>query len=773
MSIYPHLRLEREQPVNERRTRRSRGVPEPADIPEHARSLQTSLRNTLEAVKQDVGGFDERSLFKLSVGALSPEEIEKGFPGVEIVSQEEGGYALVFADDGSLAEFEARLSTLVAGDAPKYKQILYALQAFDRWSPNDRKGWALRRDGFPVTDSFLVDVELWPLSRPGERDKLLKAFNSWLQGLGATILDRVNSEGYLAFRLKVSQQQAEVLLEHRDVRTVDLPPCFGFEMQVLQLDIQDVGTVPSPANNVPLLAVLDSGIAAGHPLLAPAIGDAQGFIRPNLDAHDDNGHGTLVAGIALYDDVEECARTGQFSPVLRILSGRILDANAEADPRFIENIVEEAVRYFHKSYKCRVFNLSYGDINKPFLGGRVRGLAYTLDRLSRELDILFVVPTGNIRDLPVETLRDKYPGYLLDDTSKIIDPAPALNALTVGSLARWDKGVQAWRWPQDLAENPIARHDHPSPFSRTGLSVNGAVKPELVAYGGNLAIDPRTGQVIDRGLGELSTNHDFATGKLLSEDIGTSFAVPHVAHMAARLLAEMPNASANLLRTVLIANARVPATVSNLLDGDEDKIARTVGYGVVDSATLYRSMEEQVVLIAEATLTNDSNHFYEVPIPNSLYGDGKKSRRREITVAIAHSPAVRTTRVDYKASRLTFHLIEAPTLEAAVAATSKETAKQVKSIQELGCKKKMYGITLRSWGTAQASTWIISRERTSRLFLVVTRNDQPWAAGITKDEEPYALSIRISDKENENARLYTEIRTNLQVRQRARARARA
>lgn len=58
--------------------------------------------------------------------------------------------------------------------------------------------------------------------------------------------------------------------------------------------------------------------------------------------------------------------------------------------------MEEAVRYFVENYDCRIFNLSYGDPGRPYRGGRVSGLAVTLDALSRELGVLFVVPTGNL-----------------------------------------------------------------------------------------------------------------------------------------------------------------------------------------------------------------------------------------------------------------------------------------------------------------------------------------------------------------------------------------
>jgi hypothetical protein len=176
-------------------------------------------------------------------------------------------------------------------------------------------------------------------------------------------------------------------------------------------------------------------------------------------------------------------------------------------------------------------------------------------------------------------------------------------------------------------------------------------------------------------------------------------------------------------------------------------------------------------LIAESALIDKHHHFYEVPIPESFYNSGKKSRRREITVGFAHCPSVRTTRLDYKASRFQFRLVEAGTLEDAVAAFDKATVDEVESIQEINCNKTTYGAQKRAYGTVQASTWAIKRSRKERLFVAVTRNDHAWGIPpFTLEEEPYALVIRMSDRENEEARLYTQIRAQLQARERARVR---
>jgi hypothetical protein len=296
----------------------------------------------------------------------------------------------------------------------------------------------------------------------------------------------------------------------------------------------------------------------------------------------------------------------------------------------------------------------------------------------------------------------------------------------------------------------------------------------LTAYGGNWAIHQVSRRHSSRRLGELSLSKDFAAqGRLLAEEAGTSFAAPHVAHYAGRLLAQLPNASANLIRALLIANAIAPSATCDLFDNDREKIAQSVGYGMVQTDTLYRSSEEQVTLIAEAALQNKHHHFYEVPIPESFYNSGKRSRRREIAAAMAHCPPVRTTRIDYKASSLQFRLVEAESLDRVVATFNAATSKDdFPNIAELNldqtCKNQY-----RSKGTVQCSIWTIKRPRQRRLFVVVTRNDPAWGESLSLGEEPYALVIRLMDRENEEARLYVEVRAQLQARERERARQRS
>jgi hypothetical protein len=213
---------------------------------------------------------------------------ELDVPGLEIVSQEQDEVVVAFADQAACNEFEARLTSLANGELKGSRaQMLFALKAFDQWSAADRVGWALGEAGWPdqwqTDDPFLVDVELWPRLHAGERRKLVGAFLSWLEESGIPLVDKIEQPSLAAARVRVDPSGLERLLGHRDVRTVDLPPSVSLEPSALRPDLPDLPPVGPPPGSSVVLTVLDSGVATNHPLLKPAIGDAQGSSPPTVE----------------------------------------------------------------------------------------------------------------------------------------------------------------------------------------------------------------------------------------------------------------------------------------------------------------------------------------------------------------------------------------------------------------------------------------------------------------------------------------------------------
>jgi hypothetical protein len=81
----------------------------------------------------------------------------------------------------------------------------------------------------------------------------------------------------------------------------------------------------------------------------------------------------------------------------------------------------------------------------------------------------------------------------------------------------------------------------------------------------NWAVDSRFNRLIDRnaGLGVISTGIGLAPDQArpFAVDAGTTWLLPQVAHLAAMILKEMPDADANLLRALICANAYIPELV--------------------------------------------------------------------------------------------------------------------------------------------------------------------------------------------------------------------
>lgn len=774
---YEHLKFSRESPLHDRHKRPDK---RPRFRPEDPRAYGAVLRQTFEVARQraaeDLDGYDDRVLFKVQLrdDAMVPELWR--IPGVELVSQEDKTVVLAFADRRGLTEFESRLSSLARNGTATRAEIFYALQGFDHWTAEDRNGAALRQQGFPRTETFILDVELWPLDRADQRSTMLVAFVAGLRGHGIEKLDDLNQPSLVMVRVRCTRTQAEsLLLKHRDVRMVDLPPRTGVTIEVLTSDVNRFPAPPLPPENAPSIAVLDAGLTGNHPLLASAVGDAQGYLAPARQSHDNppHWHGTFVSGLALYGDFAECLRQGRFVPQLRLFSGKVFEDDGTDQTEFVEKAVEEAVRDLHDQYGCRVFNLSYGDYNKVYDGRHVRGLAYTLDRLTRELGVLFVVPIGNL--LPAELPRDprrNYPDYLFADEARLIDPAPALSALTVGGLARHTATRDAQGHPQNIEDLPIALEDQPFPLGRCGPSINGAIKPDLVDHAGNIAVMRSGGRTRQTGLGLLSTCGDFANGRPFAEDIGTSYAAPQVAHRAARLLETLPDASANLLRSLLSAHARWPKACEDLLNHGDNaegrkRLLQLVGYGRIDEDALYRSVDQAVTLLAEDQIANDKCHFYELPIPDCFWSAGR--RQREITVALSYSPDIRTTRLDYRMSKLWYSLVKAADLDEVERAFQRNREEGMGEIST----NRWIANDKRKLGTLQVSRWgfKLPPRNGEKIFAVVTRQDTPWG-NVADDQESYALVAVLADRENAQINLYAQVRAQLEARAQVRARAR-
>jgi hypothetical protein len=422
-----------------------------------------------------------------------------------------------------------------------------------------------------------------------------------------------------------------------------------------------------PSEDAPRVCIIDSGIQEGHLWLESAIDTANSrcFLpgRDRDDVADEvpaGGHGTRVAGAVLYP--YEVPRNGPVKPIAWLQNARVLGADNQlptdlAPARSVEQVVEH---YYDLDTKTRIFNHSIAaTIASPVM--RMTTWATKIDELSHNEDVLFIQPTGNIRstnDRPnnpgifehAEAGRP-YPNYLREPSSRVANPGQSLQALTVGSVCG-----DAWT---DGNKRGIATlRNFPSSFSRSGLGIWESVKPEVVEVGGDFATNAGGGvpPTIEEATAiELIRATDDGGPAIARDKVGTSFAAPKIAHLAARLQTLLPASPTLLYRALIVHSSRWP---DSLIDSGWtiDQALQSMGYGMPSLERATTSSPERATLITPnaTVIRNQELHLYKVMIPPELRNRADDIMLRiDVTLSYSSEPRrTRTSRRGYLATWL-------------------------------------------------------------------------------------------------------------------------
>jgi len=250
--------------------------------------------------------------------------------------------------------------------------------------------------------------------------------------------------------------------------------------------------IGSPDNDAPTVCVIDSGIQEGHAYIEAAVRSelSKCFLPGTTDVSDqvrDGGHGTRVAGAILYPNgVSGIER--QYRLPFHIVNARVLDENC-AMPRTIlpSKMIGEIVKEYAVKNDIRIFNHSISS-RYPCLTKYMSSWAANIDNVVYEKDILFVQAAGNLWSDNCNSFRlgitqhmeqgRNYPDYLLENSSRIPNPAQSMQAITVGSIC--DCSYEDDDWATLSGSGAVAS------YSCSGTGLWGAIKPEVVEYGGDI-----------------------------------------------------------------------------------------------------------------------------------------------------------------------------------------------------------------------------------------------------------------------------------------------
>ncbi|MEN6342956.1 MAG: S8 family peptidase, partial [Methanospirillum sp.] len=577
-------------------------------------------------------------------------------------------YRISLAEKDNLTDLLGRLERF--DKQGKYKGFFQIVDTIESIPPEDKIGESLRHLPIVTADFEFVDIELWRME-DSRLNKTLKGIKQYINDNGGKVTDDIITHSFCLIRARIGQGILQKLLALPEISVIDRPPHVTYsQSKDLDIPLEDFEIGPPPPKDSPSIIVLDTGIRASHPLLRNGVGDeieGASLVDPDTfrnDYSDNVGHGTEVAGIALYGDIKKCNDDRHFAPDFFILSGKVLypfpDEQGVIVGRFderitIETLIRATIEYFsNMDERNNIINISFGTEKETFNLRQQHRLSSLLDELANERDLIFVVAAGNIEGLDI--VPDRYPEYLIERNRrvKIVEPASSAYALTVGSIAQQylSKNAEACLCPQP---------DFPSTFTRVGPGLNGMIKPEFVDEGGNDPyIDDRRN--LHTGVFVLNPNW-LEDGKLITTDIGTSFAAPRVANFIARLKKRYPSYHPNTIKALLLASAEYPLNRPPNLDFDinrctseeRENLLNVYGYGKPNINYAESSENNHVFYIAEDEIKIDGIHFYEIYVPEEFINSPIS---RELSVTLTYNPRITTTRIEYFGTKLSFYLIK-------------------------------------------------------------------------------------------------------------------
>jgi hypothetical protein len=235
-----------------------------------------------------------------------------------------------FADQEAVQQFHAELVRYLGGPtsrgsltAIQRSALFDALETIDPVGPEDRKGERLLSSGAPEGE-FYLDVDLWHPGSSEQVGEAIRQFHHIVSESGGQTTDgpATVAQTLLLARVKGTQTTLERLLNYDRVAYVDLPPTLSMEQFTPFDPVAAPISLPPVPDDGPLACVVDSGVVAGHPLLAGVVVDERDFDSGEHSPVDHVGHGTHVAGVVVYGDITRCLQRGEWVPKVRLLSAK-------------------------------------------------------------------------------------------------------------------------------------------------------------------------------------------------------------------------------------------------------------------------------------------------------------------------------------------------------------------------------------------------------------------------------------------------------------------
>lgn len=551
--------------------------------------------------------------------------------------------------------------------------------------------------------------------------------------------------------------------------TAEFFDSLGHHDQVEWVDDLSSRVVDSSGSNSPKIAILDTGVGYGHPLVAPFMNESDAVaFDSDWDVGDEDGHGTGMAGLALYGDLTDVlANDDEVEIKHRVESVKLIRKPGDNEGRHLGQVTSDGISALEiqspdgdRVYAMALSSTETRDRGRPSSwSSEIDALAS--DALKVGKTRLFVVCAGN-EATDLTGLRD-YPIFNL--TRQLHDPAQAWNALSVGAYTSkvdiTDDGAQDYE--------PLAPAGGLSPFSSTSTEwwADMPLKPDVVFEGGNMGVDSSCALEF-HSLKPLTSYHEI-TQRLLTTFSGTSAATALASNFLALLMVQYPGYRPETYRALMVHSAEWTDAMKeqfNFTGQTESEnfknLLRIVGHGVPNLRKALWSASNSLSLIVEDSIrpymkkrsdiaTKDMN-IHRLPWPEeALLSLGETEVKMTVTLSYFVEPnpssQVVAGKYRYPSCQLRFDLKRSATETIGQFAARLSRAQEKESDNVGAVGRWMFGKT-RTRGSIHKDVWVGSAADLAGSGVLAVFPVTGWwrtrkALGKYDEDCPYSLVVTI------------------------------
>jgi hypothetical protein len=380
------------------------------------------------------------------------------------------------------------------------------------------------------------------------------------------------------------------------------------------------GRIKAAEPDAAAVCVLDTGLMSAHPLLHASV-DRSLSALDGEGPGDQAGHGTAMAGLALFRDLDhDLTANGMVALRHRIESVKVLRSNYDTTnaPEMYPTVTAFAIAAAEaEQTRRRAFSMAVTVDTTDGSDGHPTSYSAAFDALAFGTDIarsddgiellgqpdphaarLVVLSAGNV---PADQYTTDH--LALSDVAPVQNPAQAWNALTVGA---YTEKITPPTSDMFRGWTTVAPTGELSPFSRTSMTFGRGwpIKPDVVLEGGNLLVDPSGVQFDQHDDVSLLTTRN-ASSRLLTSADATSAATAQAARLAAIAMEQYPSLWSETVRGLLVHAAEWTPTMqvhfraAGTKKGGRVQLLRRYGWGVPTEERVLSSASSSVTLILQ------------------------------------------------------------------------------------------------------------------------------------------------------------------------------